>query len=215
MSHSLPPLHAIVDVEVAARAGWDPLDLARAFLDGGARCLQVRAKSLASGPLLELSRAVVASARPFGAAVIVNDRADVARLAEAAGVHVGQEDLAPADARAVLGPDAIVGFSTHTLDQFERGLREPVSYLAIGPVFGTSTKDTGYDAVGLTLLEAAARLAPQCPIVAIGGVTLDNAASAWAAGACSVAVIGDLLAGGDPRARVGSYNRLAEGRRRS
>ena len=202
-------------MDVAARAGWDPLDLARAVLEGGARCLQVRAKNLPSGSLLELSRAVVASARAFDAAVIVNDRADVARLAEAAGVHVGQEDLTPADARAVVGPHAIVGFSTHTLDQFERGLREPVSYLAVGPVFGTSTKDTGYDAVGLALVEAAARLAPQCPIVAIGGVTLENAASAWAAGARSVAVIGDLLAGGDPGARVDGYNRLARARRQS
>jgi len=206
------PLHAIVDVDVAAGAGWDPLTLAEAFFEGGARCLQVRGKSLASGPLLELSRAVVEAARPFGADVIVNDRADVARLAGAAGVHVGQEDLSPADAREVLGPHAIVGFSTHTLAQFERALREPATYLAIGPVFGTATKATGYDAVGLGLVEAAARLDYARPIVAIGGVTLDNAASAWAAGAWSVAVIGDLLAGGDPRARVASYNRLAQGR---
>ena len=206
----LPPLHAIVDVDVAARAGWDPLHLAEAFFEGGARCVQVRGKSLASGPLLDLSRAVVEAARPTGADVIVNDRADVARLAGAAGVHVGQEDLSPGAARAILGPHAIVGCSTHTLDQFERALQEPVSYLAIGPVFGTSTKDTGYEAVGLALVEAAARRAPACPIVAIGGVTLANAESAWAAGAWSVAVIGDLLAGGDPRARVASYNRLAD-----
>jgi thiamine-phosphate pyrophosphorylase len=210
----LPPLQAIVDADAAAQAGWDPEALAQAFLDGGARLLQVRAKHLASGALLELSRAVVSRARRMGADVIVNDRADVARLAGAAGVHVGQEDLSPADTRAVVGPDAIVGFSTHTLEQFERALREPVSYLAIGPVFGTSTKDTGYEAVGLALLEAAARLAPQCPIVAIGGVTLENADSAWAAGASSVAVIGDLLHGGDPRARVASYNRLAQARQR-
>lgn len=206
----LPPLHAIVDVDVAAGAGWDPLILAEALIEGGARCVQVRAKNLASGPLLELSRAVVEAARRFHADVIVNDRADVARLAGAAGVHVGQEDLSPTEARAVVGPDAIVGYSTHTLDQFERALREPASYLAIGPVFGTSTKDTGYDAVGLDLVEAAARMAPERPIVAIGGVTLENAASAWAAGARSVAVIGDLLAGNDPRARVASYNRLAD-----
>ena len=176
-----PPLHAILDVDAAARAGWDPLQLAQAFLEGGARCLQVRAKHLASGPLLDLSRAVVDAARRFDGRVIVNDRADVARLAGAAGVHVGQEDLSPADARAVLGPDAIVGYSTHTTEQFTRALREPVSYVAIGPVFGTSTKDTGYDAVGLALVEGASRLAPTCPIVAIGGVTLQNAASAWAA----------------------------------
>ena len=207
-----PALHAIVDVDVAARAGWDALDLARVLLDGGARCLQVRAKHLPSGSLLELSRAVVEAARPFAAAVIVNDRADVARLAGAAGVHVGQDDLTPSEARAVVGADAIVGYSTHTLDQFARALSEPASYLAIGPVFGTSTKETGYTAVGLALVEAAARLAPDCPIVAIGGVTLENAASAWSAGAHSVAVIGDLLAGDDPRARVASYNRLARSR---
>lgn len=206
-----PPLQAIVDVDVAGRAGWDPLDLARAFLDGGARFLQLRAKNLHSGPLLELSRDLVEAARPFGAAIIVNDRADVARLAGAAGVHVGQEDLSPADARAVVGADAIVGYSTHSLDQFERALAEPASYLAVGPVFGTSTKETGYDAVGVELVEAAARRAPTRPIVAIGGVTLENAASVWEAGACSVAVIADLLAGGDPRTRVASYNRLAQG----
>ena len=206
----LTPLYAIVDVEVAARGGWDPLDLACAFFAGGARCVQLRAKHLESGPLLELSRAMVEAGRPFHADVIVNDRADVARLAGAAGVHVGQDDLTPADARAVVGPHAIVGYSTHTLEQFTDALREPVSYLAIGPVFGTATKDTGYTAVGLTLVEEAARHAPDCPIVAIGGVTLDNAVAAWTAGAQSVAVITDLLVGGDPRSRVASYNRLAD-----
>jgi thiamine-phosphate pyrophosphorylase len=206
----LTPLYAIVDVEVAARGGWDPLELARAFFEGGARCVQLRAKRLESGPLLELCRAMVEAGRPFRADVIVNDRADVARLGGAAGVHVGQDDLTPADARAVVGPQAIVGCSTHTLDQFTDALRQPVSYLAIGPVFGTATKDTGYAAVGLTLVEEAARRAPDCPIVAIGGVTLDNAAAAWTAGAQSVAVITDLLVGGDPRTRVASYNRLAD-----
>jgi thiamine-phosphate pyrophosphorylase len=210
---ALPPLYAIVDVDVAARSGWDPLHLAEACFQGGARCLQLRAKRLPSGPLLELARAIVASGRPFQADVIVNDRADVARLAGAAGVHLGQDDLTPADARAVVGDDAIVGYSTHTIEQFERGLRLPVSYLAIGPVFATATKDTGYDAVGLALLQEAAQRAPDRPIVAIGGVTLDTAVAAWTAGAQSVAVITDLLAGGDPRARVESYNRLADAHR--
>jgi thiamine-phosphate pyrophosphorylase len=203
----LSPLHAIVDADVAARAGWEPLALAQACLDGGARLVQVRAKHLSSAALLDLARAVVEAARPAGADVIVNDRADIARLAGAAGVHVGQEDLSPSEARAILGPEAIVGYSTHTLDQFERALGEPATYLAIGPVFGTSTKDTGYAAVGLSLVEAAARMAPARPIVAIGGVTLDNAVSALAAGATSVAVITDLLATGDPRDRVAQFVR--------
>ncbi len=161
---SLTPLYAIVDVAVAARTGREPAALAAAFLAGGATTLQVRAKDLASGSFLDLCRAIVGLARPYGASVIVNDRADIALLAGADGVHVGQEDLTPADARALLGPDAIVGLSTHTLAQIEQARREPISYLAVGPVFGTQTKSTGYDAVGVALVEqAVARPRAICP----------------------------------------------------
>ena len=137
--------------------------------------------------------------------MIVNDRADIARLAKAAGVHVGQDDIAPRDARPIVGPDAIVGVSTHTIDQVRAACAEPVSYIAVGPVFGTQTKDTGYTAVGLELVSAAAKAAGSIPIVAIGGVTLENARSVLDAGAASVAVIGDLLTGGDPRGRIAAY----------
>jgi thiamine-phosphate pyrophosphorylase len=190
---------------VAARAGWAPADLAQAYLDAGAPLLQIRAKNLASGPLLALCDVVVQAAARCGASVIVNDRADVAALAGAAGVHVGQDDLAPAAARRLLGADAIVGFSTHTVEQIEAARVEPISYLAVGPVFGTRTKDTGYAAVGLDLVSTAARLAGSLPVVAIGGITLDTVASVIGAGATSVAVIGDLLATGDPRGRVAAY----------
>ena len=200
-------LHAIVDVLVASREGWAPIDLARAFLNGGARVIQLRAKDLASGPFLGLAEHLVVLANGYSATVIVNDRVDVARLSRAHGVHVGQEDLPPSAAREQLGADAIVGFSTHTVAQLEDALREPVSYVAVGPVFGTSTKDTGYSAVGLELVAAASRTAGSTPLVAIGGVTLENAPAALAAGAASVAVITDLLAGGDPEARVKAYLR--------
>ena len=203
------PLHAIVDVDVASRAGWAPLDLARAFLDGGARVLQLRAKELPSGPLLELADAIVSLAGGYKAVVIINDRVDVARMSGADGAHVGQEDLPPATARQQLGPQAIVGFSTHTVEQFAAAVREPVSYIAVGPVFGTSTKDTGYSAVGLALVGSAARGAGSIPIVAIGGVTLANARSAIDAGASSVAVISDLLVG-DPTERVRAFLRILE-----
>jgi thiamine-phosphate pyrophosphorylase len=199
------PLHAIVDVDVAAHAGWAPLDLACAYLDGGARLLQLRAKQLASGPLLNLCDGLVQAAARYEASIIVNDRADLAVLANASGVHVGQDDLAPADARQLLGPAAIVGFSTHTVAQIEGAIHEPISYLAVGPVFGTKTKDTGYSAVGLDLVSTAARLAGSIPVVAIGGITLETASSVLEAGATSVAVIGDLLAHGNPRARVAAY----------
>ena len=209
----LPKLTAIVDLEVAARAGWTPLDLARACLDGGARLLQLRAKHLASASFLALADDLVRVARRYDAAVIVNDRVDIARLSGAAGVHVGQDDLPPVDARQLLGPLAIIGFSTHSVEQVASTVREPVSYVAVGPVFGTQTKDTGYSPVGLELVRHASERAGALPVVAIGGITLATAASVVASGAASVAVISDLLVGGDPSARVRAYLRdLAEHR---
>jgi thiamine-phosphate pyrophosphorylase len=200
-------LNAIVDVEAAARIGWTPIDVANAFLQGGARFLQLRAKTMASGPFLDLASAAVESAHAAGATVIVNDRADVALLARAHGVHVGQEDLAPRDVRTVTGPGAVVGLSTHTSEQMAAALLEPVDYVAIGPIFGTTTKSTGYEAIGLDLVKSAATLASTAgkPLVAIGGISLETAVSVIAAGAASVAVIGDLLKTGDPERRVREY----------
>ena len=144
-----------------------------------------------------------------GARLIVNDRADVARLAGADGVHVGQDDLTPADVRRLLDPGCIVGLSTHTTEQLERAIDAPVDYVAIGPVFQTVTKDTGYDPVGLAMVRAASAIAARrrLPLVAIGGITLDRARSVFDAGAASVAVIGDLLEGGDPERRVRAFIR--------
>jgi thiamine-phosphate pyrophosphorylase len=197
------PLHAIVDADVSARYGWDVRDVARAFLAGGARLLQLRAKNVASGLMLQWAESIVALARPCGAQVIVNDRADVARLAGADGVHIGQDDLSPAAARALVGPDAIVGVSTHDEGQIAAALREPVTYIAIGPIFGTATKDTGYAPVGLEMVQRASRAGT--PVVAIGGITLERAPGVIAAGAASVAVIGDLLTTGNPEERVRAY----------
>ena len=137
----------------------------------------------------------------------MNDRADIARLSGAAGVHVGQDDLAPAQVRGILGPDAIIGLSTHTVGQLDRALREPIDYVAVGPVYGTGTKATGYEPIGVEAVRAAAaRCAPRnVPLVAIGGITRDRAPEVLAAGARSVAVISDLFAGGDPAARVREF----------
>lgn len=179
--------------------------MASAFLEGGARIIQLRAKRLPSARFLEHAERLVRAAEPHRAAVIVNDRADVALLAGAAGVHVGQDDLAPAAARRLLGAAATVGYSTHTVLQIEAAVQEPVTYIAVGPIFGTATKATGYEAVGLELVAEAARRARGLPVVAIGGITLENAAQVIAAGASGVAVISDLLAGGDPAARVRSF----------
>jgi thiamine-phosphate pyrophosphorylase len=178
-------------------------------MDGGARCVQLRAKDLPSNRFLELCDTVARRADPYDALVIVNDRPDLALMSNAAGVHVGQDDLPPAHVRSLLGPAAVVGFSTHTTAQMERALEEPVSYIAIGPVFGTRTKETGYTAVGLAQVTEAADRSKGLPVVAIGGITLETAASVWAAGASSVAVISDLLEGDDPAARVHAYLQAA------
>ena len=205
-------LYAILDDEVAERAGWTLVDLAAAYLDGGARFLQIRAKKARSAWLLDVASAVVELARTAGAAVVLNDRADIARLAGADGVHVGQEDLPPAAVRTILCGNDIVGLSTHTLAQVEAATGEPVGYVAVGPVFSTTTKVTGYDSVGLDMVRRAAALTREhaVPLVAIGGITLETAPEVIRAGAAAVAVISDLLTTGDPSSRVRAYvERLA------
>jgi thiamine-phosphate pyrophosphorylase len=203
----LSPLYVICDVDVCARAGWTVEGFAAACLDGGARLLQIRAKHAASRAFFDMCVAVVRRARAYGATVVINDRADIAAIAGAAGAHVGQHDLDVAAVRRLLAPSAIVGLSTHTTAQIDRGLFQPVTYLAIGPVFGTSTKETGYEAVGLAYVRMAARAgaARRVPVVAIGGMTLARAREAIEAGAASVAVITDLLSEGDPASRVRAY----------
>jgi thiamine-phosphate pyrophosphorylase len=194
---------------VAARAGWTVPALADAFLTGGARFVQLRAKSTPGGALLKMCVDVVAQAHTARAVVVVNDRADLARASGADGVHLGQDDLPPGMARQMLPGDAIVGISTHSIEQVDAASRLPVDYIAVGPIFGTTSKDTGYRAVGITLVREARLLLSKAglaiPIVAIGGITLSRAASVFEAGASSVAVISDLLSTGNPALRVREY----------
>lgn len=200
----MSPLYAIIDVDVCVRAGRRPGDVAGAYLSGGVRLLQVRAKHLPGGAFLQLVDEIAAAARDVGATVVVNDRVDVARTA-GLGVHLGQDDLPVAAARAVLGPDAVVGLSTHTSAQLTEALGQPITYVAYGPVFATVTKTTADPVVGLAGLAAAAAAASAAtvPLVAIGGITLASAGAVRAAGAVSVAVISDLLAGPEgPAARA-------------
>lgn len=128
-------------------------------------------------------------------------------------MHVGQDDLSPDAVRRLMGPDRIVGFSTHTVVQLDHAVQQPVTYVAVGPIFGTASKNTGYDPVGLALVEAAAaRARPRgLQVVAIGGITLERAADVIRAGADSVAIISDLLTSGDPRARVREFLRALDG----
>ncbi len=202
---SLPRLYAVLDTGVAAGRGWTVADLGQAFLDGGAQLIQLRAKHLDARALLEAADRLVRLAEPSGARIVVNDRADVAAMCGAAGVHLGQQDLRPRDARALLGDRALIGLSTHTPGQVDAALDEPIDYIAVGPIYGTSTKDTGYAAVGLDLVRYAEKAADTRSVVAIGGITLATAPEVLAAGAASVAVISDLLETGDPTRRVAEF----------
>src|SRR5262249_8935638 len=182
-------------------------------VNGGATFLQLRAKSSPGGAFLDIAAESIALAHAAGARLIVNDRADIARLANADGVHVGQDDLSPVQVRSLIGAASVVGLSTHTVEQIDRALEEPVNYVAIGPVFGSVTKSTGYDRVGLVMVGEAAKRARLrgIPLIAIGGITLATAPSVIDAGAASVAVIGDLLSTGDPERRTREFlTRLAE-----
>lgn len=187
------------------------IDFAQACLDGGARLLQVRAKQVDAGAFLAAVETIVARAAATDphTQVIVNDRADIARLARAQGVHVGQDDLGPAAVRQLVGDAAVVGLSTHTDAQLDQALATPSTYVAIGPVFSTETKATGYTAVGVARVRHVSSMAAVHgrPVVAIGGITLEHAPSVIDAGASAVAVISDLLATGDPTARVRDYLR--------
>jgi thiamine-phosphate pyrophosphorylase len=190
----LSPLYAIVDVGACAAAGLAPLDAAGAYLRAGVTLLQLRAKEMDGAGVLALADALTRMAAASGARVVVNDRLDVARSASA-GVHLGQQDLPPAVARRILGAEAIVGLSTHTPAELAAAVREDVSYVAVGPVFATSTKVDPDPVVGLDGVRQAALAARAAglPLVAIGGISLATARQVLDAGADSVAVISDLL----------------------
>jgi thiamine-phosphate pyrophosphorylase len=146
---------------------------------------------------------------PQGVTFIVNDRADVALAGEASGVHVGQEDLGAEAARAVIGAEKLLGVSTHSLDQFKNAAATSADYVAVGPVFSTSTKANPDPTVGIELIRRVRPLTDK-PIVAIGGVTLERAAEVIQAGADSVAVISDILLAPDPGERARQYIHLLE-----
>ena len=187
----LPRLYPILDTEALGRLGLPLAGAAQAFLEGGAQILQIRHKGPWSREVHQSARRVADLCLRFGAALIVNDRADCARLLSA-GLHLGQDDLAPSDARAIVGPGAIIGFSSHNAGQLAAAASQPVDYVAFGPVFPTSSKQNPDPVVGLDELRRSRSLV-SLPLVAIGGITAGNAAAAFAAGADSVAVIADLL----------------------
>jgi thiamine-phosphate pyrophosphorylase len=184
----LPAFYPIVDTVSAAEA----------LLEAGARILQFRHKGFFSRSVFEEASRIAELCRSSGALFVVNDRADVAALLNA-GLHVGQDDLSPVDARRILPAASMLGFSTHNEQQLSAGDLEPVDYLAIGPIFATGSKQNPDPVVGLDGLRKLRSLTKR-PLVAIGGITRELAPKVFEAGADSIAVIGDLFP--DVRARA-------------
>ena len=187
---SLPSIYPITDKRLAGRATH--LAIVRELVRGGATLIQIRDKETSMQELLDDIRRCVDYAASFGVRIIVNDRCDLALLSGAAGVHLGQDDLPPTAARALLGPDQLLGFSTHSLAQVRQANRLPVQYFGFGPIFATTTKPDHSPAVGLAALRQACRQSTR-PIVAIGGITLEQIPHVLAAGAAGAAVISTLL----------------------
>jgi thiamine-phosphate pyrophosphorylase len=188
------PLYAILDRSASgARRLPDLLD---AVLEGGGRLVQLREKSMSLAELLPLARHLAGRCRQAGALFIVNDRADLALAVGADGLHVGQDDLPAARARALLRPGMLLGVSTHDADQARRAVADGADYVAVGSIFPTTTK-AGFQLVGPDLIR---RIRPEVPVplVGIGGITADNAGAVLSAGADGVAVISALCAAPDP-----------------
>lgn len=194
----LPRLYTFADASFG-----DPVRLAEALLNAGARIIQVRNKRGSVRELLEQVERILSFA-PHGVEIIVNDRVDVALISGAGGVHLGQDDVPPVEARRILGLDRMIGFSTHNLQQAMRAEKLPVDYVAVGPIFLTATKEKPDAVVGLENLSTICQ-AIRKPVVAIGGIKLENAVDVLKAGATSVAVISDVLSAPDVASRVQSW----------
>lgn len=190
-------LHVITDVTVQSRYSHE--ELARLACEGGADVVQLRDKSLAPDAFQEVARRVADICREHRVTLIVNDRVDVARTIEADGVHVGRTDLGVREARALLGPRAIIGASTGSLEEALEAERAGADYIGFGHIFATSSKTKQTPPVGLdALASVAARV--RIPVIAIGGITETNAADVTATGAWGIALIGAVCAADDPRA---------------
>jgi len=202
----LPRLYVILD---AALLSIPETDCARQLVDAGVRLVQYRDKTASSRELFESAKRLSAELLPRGVTFIVNDRPDVAALSGASGVHVGQEDLGVEEARAVVGTGKMVGISTHNRGQFEQAAATSADYIAVGPIFSTSTKLNPDPVVGTEFIRNVRALTEK-PIVAIGGITLERATDVVGAGADSVAVISDILRASRPGERARQYVEVLE-----
>jgi thiamine-phosphate pyrophosphorylase len=205
-------LNAIVDPERAR--GRDLVDLARQMAAGGATLVQLRDKKNDTRTMVDLARALKAALAPFAAPFVVNDRVDVALAAKADGVHIGPDDMTAEDARALLGPDAIIGVSIKSVEAAEAAPVGLFDYAGVGGVYATLSKEQKKPPIGPEGLSRIAgvlrRRAPHLPIVGIAGIDAGNAAAVIAAGADGVAVISALSSAPDPQAAARALREIID-----
>ena len=193
MNLALPKIYPITDVSLA---GISHAEQVGRLIAGGATFIQLREKHASPRDFFEAAKPAIEIARKNNVMIIINDRVDIARALGADGVHLGQDDLPPNAAREVLGPDAIIGFSTHSVEQAIDAAGLPIDYIAIGPIFETKTKENPDPIVGLDGLAEVKKNIGNIPLVAIGGIDLDNVLDVLAAGADSIALVSAII--GDP-----------------
>ena len=203
----LPRLYAILDPTQIQSTS--ELEVVRELVEAGVGLIQCRDKQASSRQLYRKALHVIERVRGKGTRVVINDRADIALLTQASGVHLGQDDLPVEAARSILGPQALIGYSTHTVQQVVAAEQKPADYVAFGPIFATGSKENPDPVVGLQGLSRARRATTK-PLVAIGGITLETVHEVFAAGADSVAVIRDLVGVEDVGARARQYLQVLE-----
>jgi thiamine-phosphate pyrophosphorylase len=186
----LPRVYPLTNVQLS---GLSLVQQVKLLSSGGASLIQLREKHMAAREFYEQVKAAIAVAVPWGVQLLINDRVDIALAVGAQGVHLGQDDMPPEAARKLLGPDAVIGYSTHNIEQAIAATKLPIDYVAVGPIFATTTKSDTAPVVGLDGLRAVRQEIGTFPLVAIGGITRENAREVIQAGADSVAVISALL----------------------
>ncbi len=190
----IPKIYPITDKRITKLSHAAQVKM---LIDGGATLIQLREKYAAPKEFYDQVCEAIKIARQYNVKIIINDRVDIALATKADGVHLGQEDLPPEYARRILGEKAIIGFSTHNLEQVRAAVKLPIDYLAVGPVYNTKTKENPDETVGVEGVKTVREFVKDFPLVAIGGITAKNFQEVLSAGANSAAIISDLLSNPD------------------
>ncbi len=204
MNFELPKIYPITDARLS---GISHVEQIEKLIEAGAGFIQLREKYASAREFYEAAESALKFARKRNVKIIINDHVDIALALKADGVHLGQDDLPPVEARKILGETAIIGFSTHNVEQAIAAVRLPINYLAIGPIFSTKTKENPDAVVGLAGLRKVRAATGNFPLVVIGGIDSENLLQIYQAGADSAAVVSDLIS--DPKKIGENYRRLS------